>query len=418
MKVLHRAILKDGAGQVKLLPQEDDDMWHLYHLLAVGDVLTASSFRKLTTTSATGSTSSSKVRIRLTIGVEDVAYDSHTCMLRVKGVCVEENEYVKMGQYHTIDLVLHQSFTLHKDQWDAIYLDRLDLSSDPHRTADVAALLVQPGLAHLCLVTTHLTLIKQKVEMNIPKKRGGAGAQGHDAALLKFFAQCYDAIVRHVNFAVVKCCIIASPGFIRDDLFAFILETAVKQGDRAVTDNKAKFLLTHASSAHKHALTELLSSPQLAPLLVETKSMRETKVLHDFHRLLMTDPSRAYYGYGHVARAVERRAVQSLLVTDVLFKSKDLQERRRYVQLVEDVKEQGGEVLVLSGQHVSGEELTQLTGVAAILRFGIEEAEMDDEEGEGAGRAEAEEGKAEGAGEEKDERRSKQSLEEAHEDLM
>jgi len=209
---------------------------------------------------------------------------------------------------------------------------------------------------------------------------------------------------------VVKCCIIASPGFLRDDLFAYLMQTAVKQGDRALIDNKSKFLLTHASSAHKHALAELLSSPQLAPLLVETKSMRETKVLQDFHRLLMTEPSRAYYGHDHVARAVERRAVQSLLITDVLFKSKDVQERKRYVRLVEEVREQGGEVLVLSGQHVSGEELTQLTGVAAILRFGIEEDEMDEEELREDERKEDEEGKAEAGGaEEKDERRSKLS---------
>ena len=418
MKILHRSILKDGKGSVKLLPQEDDDMWHLYHLLAAGDLLTASSFRKLTSTSSTGSTSSQKVRVRLTVRVEDIDFDSHTTMLRVKGVNVEEHEHVKLGQYHTVDLVLHQSFTLHKDSWDAVYLDRLDLASDAKRTADVAALLLQPGLAHLCLVTTHMTLIKQKVECNIPKKRGGASANGHDAALQRFFSQCYDAVARHVDFAVVKVCIIASPGFLRDDFFAFLLQEATKQGDRNLLDNKQRFLLTHSSSAHKHALTELLLSPQLIPLLTETKSMRETKLLQDFHRLLMTDPDRAYYGLDHVTRAVRERAVQTLMVTDVLFKSKDVGERRRYVALVEEVKEQGGEVLVLSGQHVSGEELTQLTGVAAILRFGIEEGEMEEEEKKGDGGERGEEGKAEVVDEQAEDRRKKQSLEENHDDLV
>ena len=425
MKILHRQLAKDGKGSVKLLPQEDDDMWHLYHLLAAGDHLTASSFRKLTTTSSTGSTSSSKVRIRLTIHVEDIAFDSHTTMLRVKGTNVEEHDHVKLGQYHTIDLVLHQPFTLTKDHWDAIYLDRLDLASDPRRTADVAALLMQPGLAHLCLVTAHMTLVKQRVEMNIPKKRGGASAGGHDAALQRFFAQCYEAVVRHVDFAVVKCCIVASPGFLRDDFFAFLMAEALRQGERALLENRAKFLLTHASSAHKHALTELLSSPQLQPVLAQTKSMQETRTLSDFHRLLMTDPDRAYYGLGHVARAVQLRAVQTLLVTDTLFKSKDIGERRRYVALVEEVRDQGGEVLVLSGQHVSGEELTQLTGVAAILRFGIEEGEM--EEAEGKSEGEEHKGEAKSQAERSDsaaddaaasDRRKALSYEENHEDLV
>jgi protein pelota len=231
MKILHRSILKDGRGSVKLLPQEDDDMWHLYHLLAPSDLLTASSFRKLTTTSATGSTSSSKVRIRLCLLVSDIQYDASICMLRVKGTNQQENEFVKLGQYHTVDLVLNQSFTLEKEHWDSVYMDRLDLATDVKKTADVAALLMQPGLANLCLVTAHQTQVKQKVEVNIPKKRGAASQGGHEQALQRFFAQCYDAIVRHVDFNTVKACIIASPGFLRDDFFSFLLQQSSRQGE-------------------------------------------------------------------------------------------------------------------------------------------------------------------------------------------
>ena len=72
------------------------------------------------------------------------------------------------------------------------------------------------------------------------------------------------------------------------------------------------------------------------------------------------------------------------------------------MQLVEDVRLAGGEVLLLSAQHVSGEELTQLTGVAAILRFGIDETEMEE-----AGNAAAAEGEAAGSveGEETEEKK-------------
>ncbi len=57
-------------------------------------------------------------------------------------------------------------------------------------------------------------------------------------------------------------------------------------------------------------------------------------------------------------------------------------QRAAYAQLVEGVRESGGEALVFSGAHVSGEQLDQLSGVAAILRFplpDLEDQELDPE---------------------------------------
>uniref|UniRef100_A0A8C2WPB2 Pelota mRNA surveillance and ribosome rescue factor n=1 Tax=Cyclopterus lumpus TaxID=8103 RepID=A0A8C2WPB2_CYCLU len=42
MKLLHKDIEKDNAGQVTLMPEEAEDMWHTYNLLQVGDSLRAS----------------------------------------------------------------------------------------------------------------------------------------------------------------------------------------------------------------------------------------------------------------------------------------------------------------------------------------------------------------------------------------
>ena len=49
------------------------------------------------TESATGSTSSNKVRTTLTINVEAVDFDTQACVLRVKGRNIQENQYVKVN---------------------------------------------------------------------------------------------------------------------------------------------------------------------------------------------------------------------------------------------------------------------------------------------------------------------------------
>lgn len=61
-------------------------------------------------------------------------------------------------------------------------------------------------------------------------------------------------ILRHINFDVVKCVIIASPGFVRDQFMNYMIEQAVKHENKTILDNKSKFMLVHASSGFKHSL--------------------------------------------------------------------------------------------------------------------------------------------------------------------
>lgn len=50
--------------------------------------------------------------------------------------------------------------------------------------------------------------------------------------------------------------------------------------------------------------------------------------------------------------------------------------------LVEEVQKGGGTCVIFSGAHVAGEQLTQLTGVAAILRFPLPDLEDQELTGE------------------------------------
>jgi protein pelota len=53
-----------------------------------------------------------------------------------------------------------------------------------------------------------------------------------------------------------------------------------------------------------------------------------------------------------------------------------------YAGLVDSVRAGGGEALVFSSMHISGEQLNQLSGIAAILRFplpDLEDMEIPDE---------------------------------------
>ena len=186
MKLLFKDIDKKMAGTVRLIAEEAEDMWHAYNLIMIGDYLRSSTIRRVVNETSIGLTTTSRVHTTLTICVKSLDFDTQAGVLRVKGINSEENQFVKMGAYHTIDLELNRKFDITKSEWDSVSLERIDEACDPNKNADLAAVVMQEGLAHVCLVLASMTLVKSKIEMSIPRKRKGLCA-GHDKSLDKFF---------------------------------------------------------------------------------------------------------------------------------------------------------------------------------------------------------------------------------------
>ncbi|GAA5831835.1 hypothetical protein JCM11251_003903 [Rhodosporidiobolus azoricus] len=416
MLLVQKYIDRDGSGSVTLRPQDDEDMWHAYNLIQKGDQLKGSAVRRVTSESATGSTSSHRVHLKLTIEVDRVLYSalaqseaaaasaasdpnaattattvasssgtSGTTTLHVSGKIVSENEHVKKGAFHTLDLEIGRDFTIIKGEgeWDSVAQERLREMTEPGRGADVGAIVCGEGLANICIITNHTTIIRQRIDVPVPRKRKGGGtALGADRANSRYLQQVYDAVNRHFDFEQLKVLIIASPGFTKETVYNFLQEEAVRQSNKALIQAKSKFLLLHSPTHHVHSLAQILSSPEISSQLKDTKFAQEGVMLEKFFKMLEDNPLRAWYGEGHVFKAAERGAIGKLLVSDELFRAPSVARRKQFVKLVEDVKSYGGEVLMFSSMHESGQQLNQLTGIAAILTYplDIEDVEREEEE--------------------------------------
>ena len=146
------------------MADEGEDMWHVYNLITPGDELKATTFRKVQQETATGSTSNARrVKMTIRLQVEATDFDASACLLRsvrwlefswkatvldvfyyvetiyisrVKGRNVQESQYVKMGGYHTLDLEPNKKFTLYKNEWDSISIERVENASDPTKVSD------------------------------------------------------------------------------------------------------------------------------------------------------------------------------------------------------------------------------------------------------------------------------------------
>lgn len=415
MKLIKSLIDRDDNGSVTLFPEEPEDMvpyplhtppyptiltsppqWHAYNLISAGDTLTASAIRKISTESSTGSTSTHRIHTTLTTTITSIDFDPPSSTLHLNGRVSVENKHVKLGAYHTLDLELNRNFTITKTNsgWDSVARQVIKDACDPAEKAEIGAVVMQDGLANVCLVTEYMTVLRQRIDVSLPRKRRGVPSGAYDKSVEKFHEQIFAAIQKHLPLDSLKVILLASPGFLADNLLKYIFEKATTSGNIPLLKAKPKFLTAHTSSGHIHSLSELLKSPAIQARLTNTRYIRESRAIDDFYAMMTADEDRAWYGANEVERAVAKGAVAKLLVSNTKMRSDSVGERRRFVRMVEDVQRCGGEALVLSSVHESGRRLDGLGGVAAILSFPL--AELDeDEEGEGGEQGKKGEGEEE-----------------------
>ena len=60
----------------------------------------------------------------------------------------------------------HTHTHTHTKVWDTVVLERLDEACDPVKQAEVAAVVMQPGLANVCLLTSAMTIVRQRIDVS------------------------------------------------------------------------------------------------------------------------------------------------------------------------------------------------------------------------------------------------------------
>lgn len=211
----------------------------------------------------------------------------------------------------------------------------------------------------------------------------------------KFYQTTLDTLLRHLDFNTsttsltsnepIRPILLASPGFVAAGFQKFIQSAAATTP--ALKRLLPSIVVVHSASGYLHSLSEVLQSPAVKTILADTKYARETKLMDDFLEQLRKETNKATYGPREVESAVDQGAVGRgggvLIISNRLFRSQDVAERKRWVSLVDRVRDvEGGEVRILSSDHESGKRLDGLGGVAALMTFPILDEDLvgDDEE--------------------------------------
>jgi len=388
----------DETTEVNLSLTEPEDMWHANNLISVGDIVEAPASRKVDhQIGDTGSSNKERDTGNICVKVTSTFFDATAPSLHVTGKISKETPLASLGQFHTLDVRFYNKnippkFTLKKpDGWDSVARETLREAVTEDRPDALVAVVMQEGIANVCIITNSQTIIKRRVESSIPKKR--SSSKETSGGMISFYQKTLKALTDVLgDFQSSPPILLASPGFVAQDFRTYMQTEAARGSDKRLQRLARDAAVVHSSTGYVHSLNEVLKTPQVKATMRDSKYTSETSLMDQFYERLRKDDGRAWYGVKPVEKAIAEGAVGRgggvLLINNILFRSMDLPTRRRFVALVDKVKADGGEAKILSSDHESGQRLDALGGIAAILTYPIydlDEDEDEDEEGEGQG---------------------------------
>ncbi|MDY6817749.1 MAG: mRNA surveillance protein pelota [Halobacteriales archaeon] len=356
MRIDEREQLEADRERITLVPESLDDLWHLAYVLEPGDEVSGQSTRRIQRDDEQlRDTGGEREQLHLTIEVEDVEFHKFANRLRVGGVIIDCSREDQLGFHHTINIEEYQKITVEK-VWQPDQLDRIETAVEAAETPDVAVATIEEGEAHIHTIAQYGTEEYASIT-------GTTGKGEYARARSKLFGDLAAALDR----IDVDAIILAGPGFTKQDAHDFIAENYPELAE--------KITVVDTSSVGDRGVHEVLKRGAVEDIQAETRIAREAELIDELMERIATGEEVAY-GPDQVAQAAEYGAVETLLVVDERLRAErggpETGEWEIDVNdVIRTVEQQGGDITVFSSEFDPGQQLANLGGIAALLRYRI-----------------------------------------------
>jgi len=341
---VQKKILRGNEGEISLVPESLDDLWHLKHLINPGNLVFALTQRKVSM--ATDKLRPEKMErrtVRLGVSVESVEFHMYSNWLRLHGTI---KSGIDLGSYHTLNIEVGTELSIIK-HWRADELQRIEEAVSESQRPRVVMALVEEGEASI-------GVLRQFGIQNAGDIRMGSGKGATEDRRSQFLHQCADLISQVAGEDAQV--ILAGPGFTKEDL--------KKLMDTKYPDLSRRVVMEDASAIGRAGFQEVLRRGAVERILESSRLALEARLIEDVFREIATG-GKAAYGLDEVRAAMAYGAVETLLVLD------EKARQGRTDALIRDVINGRGRVVIFSSEFEPGERLAALGGIAAILRFKI-----------------------------------------------
>ncbi|WP_254841089.1 mRNA surveillance protein pelota [Natronomonas marina] len=355
MRIAHREDAEGGRERITVVPESLDDLWHLTYVLEPGDSVAGDTTRRIQRDDdKTRDTGGQREPMWVRLSVTDVEFAKFSNRLRVGGEIVDCSREDQLGFHHTLNVEEHDELEIEK-VWQVDQLERLEEAVEAAEQPDVAVATVEEGAAHVHTVAQYG--VEERASIT------GTTGKGEYARSREELFEELTAILKRLD---VEAIILAGPGFTKGDALEYVESEAPAVAERIRTVDTA--------SVGDRGVHEVLKRGAVEQVQTETRIAKEAELIDELMERI-GEGAKVAYGIEEVAKAADYGAVETLLVLDERLRAERAGEGDWDLDVndvVESVEQQGGDVTVFSHEFDPGQQLGNLGGIAALLRYRLE----------------------------------------------
>lgn len=369
-------VAKKSTGEISLVPESLDDLWHLKHVIEACDLVYSVTYRRIdVATDKVRPDKADKKPVRLGIRIEGIEFHKFSRRLRIKGMIVEGPD-TELGAYHTFNIEPGVKLSVVKE-WKEHQLKRIQEAEKAVATPDLLVVTIEDGEAVAGVIRQYGV-----DELFSIRYGSGKGMERIGDGKTDFFYDLLKQVKNSFHATNAEAIIIAGPGFIKDDFFSFLKMQDVELAKRTRKEQ--------TSSIGVSGFLEVLKRGAVERLKKEDRLTKEVRLLDRLmEEISKEDENRgkAVYGMEEVKKALEYGSVETLLVSDeklikrMTVKSaskagggegeEEGEEAEEIDRMLEEAERKRGGVVIFSTEFEPGKRLSALGGIAAILRFRV-----------------------------------------------
>jgi len=346
-----QVVFKDlKHGEIVVIPENLDDIWHLYNIIEKGDLVRAATFRTDEQKSdKIRSKKPEKKRVILGIRVSEVKFHEFSDRLRIHGK-IEEGPQ-NLGSFHTlnVDSDEMEKLSIVKEQWQDHQLQRLDESVKLRFESILTFVSLDEDDATVAVLRQSGVQFVAEVYSN----RSGKMYESKDTE-----NEYLDEIISVVKTNKTKesALIILGPGFAKDHLLKYGREKAPQLFEKCI--------IYGTSYSGMNGIQEAIKVGIINQITKENRVVFETGLVEKLFEEIKKD-GLVTYGENEVKNALISGAVDRLLITDTLIRQKKGEE------LLKLAKENNSGFTIINTMHEAGKKIEGIGGIAALLRYKI-----------------------------------------------
>ena len=355
MQVTSRERTTEGRERVTLVPESLDDLWHLTYVIEPGDRVAGDTTRRIQRDDDDlRDTGGEREHMWVELDVSDVEFAKFANRLRVGGVIVDCSREDQLDFHHTLNVEPRTEIEVEK-VWKPDQNDRLEEAVEATENPDVAIATVEEGEAHVHTVAQYGT--EERATITGPTGKGEYARPREEL---------FEELAGVLGRLDVDAILLAGPGFTKADTLSYIEDED--------PDLAASVTTVDTAGVGDRGVHEVLKRGAVEEVQTQTRIAAEADLIDELTERIATGEKVAY-GPEQVAEAAEYGAIEQLLVLDERLRVERGPDGDWSVDVddvVETTEQKGGEVTVFSGEFDPGQQLKNLGGIAALLRYRID----------------------------------------------